>query len=55
MLACDDKPTPLWRTLALSLAPIVVAEVCLAAREWIRREHKARLRRDRPPTTDDRG
>lgn len=27
-------------------APIVVGEACLALREHLRREHKARLRRD---------
>jgi hypothetical protein len=45
--ACDDDAPALWRVLAVALIPLVVGEACLAVREYVRREHKARLRRDR--------
>lgn len=44
MSAPDEGRRPLLHDLVLVVAPIVVAEACVAVREWLRREHKARLR-----------
>lgn len=43
---CDDegKSYGFWRELVLIATPILVAEACLAAREWLKRRHKAKLK-----------
>jgi hypothetical protein len=42
-------PTSFWRALAVPALLIIVGETCLGVREWIRREHKARIARREHP------
>jgi len=42
---CDDsRRRPLWQDALPLAVPILVGEACVAVRDWIRREHKARIR-----------
>ena len=47
----EDQAPPLWHALLLVSVPIIIGEACVAVREYLRREHKARLRAKRAEVT----
>lgn len=53
----SDSDRPLWHELLAVAVPILLAELALGVREYLRREHKARLKaraaQDRRPPVND--